>query len=45
MGMGITAENVAREWQQTRIEHEEFALSSHQKAASAQSNGLFQMKL
>jgi acetyl-CoA acyltransferase len=39
MGMGITAENVAREWQQTRIEHEEFALSSHQKAAIAQSNG------
>ncbi len=40
MGMGITAENVAREWQQTRIEHEEFALLSHQKAATAQSSGL-----
>jgi acetyl-CoA acyltransferase len=39
MSMGITAENVARDWGQTRIEHEEFALQSHQKAAEAQSNG------
>ena len=42
IGMGITAENVAKEWQQTRIEHEEFALLSHQKAASAQSNGFLE---
>jgi len=40
MGMGQTAENVASAWNQTRLQHEEFALSSHQKAASAQINGL-----
>ena len=40
IGMGVTAENVAQKWNQTRLEHEEFALSSHQKAFAAQSNGL-----
>ncbi len=40
IGMGQTAENVAKAWNQTRLQHEEFALLSHQKAASAQSNGL-----
>ena len=39
IGMGVTAENVAKKWNQTRLEHEEFALSSHQKAFAAQSNG------
>ena len=37
--MGVTAENVAKKWNQTRLEHEGFALSSHQKAFAAQSNG------
>ena len=41
IGMGITAENVAKKWNQTRLQHEKFALSSHYKAASAQTNGLF----
>ena len=40
IGMGQTAENVAKAWNQTRLQHEEFALLSHQKAASAQNNGL-----
>ena len=40
VGMGKTAENVAKAWNQTRLQHEEFALSSHKKAASAQSEGL-----
>jgi acetyl-CoA acyltransferase len=35
MGMGDTAENVARQWQITRGEQEEFALKSHQKATAA----------
>ncbi len=40
IGMGKTAENVAKAWNQTRLQHEEFALSSHKKASSAQINGL-----
>ena len=40
IGMGVTAENVAKKWNQTRLEHEEFTLLSHQKAFAAQSNGL-----
>ena len=39
MGMGDTAENVARQWQLTRAEQEAFALRSHQKAAAAQKEG------
>ena len=40
IGMGVTAENVAKKWNQTRKQHEQFALSSHHKPASAQTNGL-----
>ena len=39
MGMGDTAENVARQWQITRAEQDAFALKSHQKAAAAQKDG------
>ena len=39
MGMGDTAENVARRWQITRADQEAFAVHSHQKAAAAQSAG------
>jgi acetyl-CoA acyltransferase len=39
MGMGDTAENVARRWQITRADQEAFAVHSHQKAASAQASG------
>ncbi|MGH2340957.1 thiolase family protein [Segnochrobactraceae bacterium EtOH-i3] len=41
LGMGDTAENVARRWQITRGEQEEFALASHAKAAAAQAAGKF----
>ena len=41
MGMGETAENVARKWQIPRAEQEAFALKSQQKAAAAQKAGHF----
>lgn len=40
ISMGLTAENLANDYSITRLEQEEFALSSHQKALSAQSKGL-----
>ncbi|MBM3533925.1 MAG: thiolase family protein [Alphaproteobacteria bacterium] len=39
MSMGQTAENVARQYQITRSEQEEFAVGSHAKAAAAQAGG------
>ncbi len=39
--MGITAENVAKKYNLTRKEQQEFAISSHQKASNAQSKGNF----
>ncbi|HVI50713.1 MAG TPA: thiolase family protein [Candidatus Sulfotelmatobacter sp.] len=39
IGMGDTAENVAREWGIPRSEQEAFAVKSHQKAAAAQAAG------
>jgi acetyl-CoA acyltransferase len=39
--MGITAENVAKKFNLTRKEQQEFAISSHQKAFNAQSKGNF----
>jgi acetyl-CoA acyltransferase len=41
MGMGETAENVARKWQITRDQQEEFAVHSQQKAGRAQAEGRF----
>ncbi len=41
MGMGETAENVARKWQITRDQQEDFAVESHRKAARAQAEGKF----
>jgi acetyl-CoA acyltransferase len=40
-GMGITAENVAKQWQVTREEQDDFAVASHRKAAAAIASGLF----
>lgn len=40
-GMGITAENVNVKYGITRLEQDQFALESHQKAAKAQDNGWF----
>ncbi len=39
IGMGETAENVARRYQVTRADQEAFAVRSHQKAAAAQAAG------
>ena len=39
--MGNTAENVARQWQLTRDEQDEFALASQNKAEAAQKAGKF----
>jgi acetyl-CoA acyltransferase len=41
IGMGETAENVARDWQIPRREQEEFAVRSHRRAAAAQAEGRF----
>jgi acetyl-CoA acyltransferase len=41
MGMGETAENVARKWQIPRAEQEAFAVRSQHKAAAAQKAGRF----
>jgi acetyl-CoA acyltransferase len=40
-GMGITAENVARQWKVTREEQDAFAVASHQKASKAIAEGKF----
>lgn len=40
-GMGMTAENVARQWKVSREDQDAFALASHQKALAAQQAGEF----
>lgn len=45
MGMGQTAENVARKYQITRTEQEEFAVVSHQRAAAARAGGKFDAEI
>lgn len=41
MSMGITAENLAKKYEISRAEQEEFAAASHQKAAAAREAGKF----
>ena len=41
MGMGETAENLAKKYKIDRVTQEEFAVNSHAKAAEARSNGKF----
>ncbi len=41
IGMGETAENLAKKYEVTREEQEEFAVSSHKKAAAAAQGGKF----
>lgn len=43
--MGVAAENVARHYQITREKQDEFALSSHKKAISAQIDGRFKSEI
>jgi len=40
-GMGLTAENVAKQWKVSREAQDEFALNSHLKALKAQQSGEF----
>ncbi len=44
-GMGITAENVAVDWNISRIDQDEFALNSHKKAIHAISNGYYKEEI
>ncbi|MAQ64225.1 MAG: acetyl-CoA C-acyltransferase [Actinobacteria bacterium] len=39
--MGVTAENIAKQWKITRDQQDEFAFKSQQKASKAQKSGLF----
>ena len=43
--MGNTAENVAKQWQITRQQQDEFAVSSQQKAEAAQKAGRFKQEI
>lgn len=45
MGMGLTAEQVAQEFEVSRPAQDEFALRSHQKAARAQDAGKFKEEI
>jgi acetyl-CoA acetyltransferase family protein len=45
IGMGTTAEALAREFEITRQEQDAFALSSHQKAIAAQEKGLLKNEI
>ena len=44
-GMGITAENVARQWKVSREDQDAFAVASHQKAAKAIAAGGFKEEI
>lgn len=45
MNMGLTAENVAERYGVSRADQDAFAASSHQKAAKAQKDGLFDKEI
>ena len=42
---GVTAENVAREYQVTREEQDAFAVQSHQRACAAVEAGIFRNEI
>lgn len=44
-GMGITAENVAKQWKVSREDQDAFAVASHQKAAKAIADGNFKQEI
>ena len=44
-GMGITAENVAKQWKVTREEQDAFAVTSHKKAMAAIAAGNFKSEI
>ncbi|MBU6505133.1 MAG: acetyl-CoA C-acyltransferase [Betaproteobacteria bacterium] len=44
-GMGLTAENVAQQWNVTREDQDAYALQSHQRALAAQQSGAFAQEI
>ncbi|NJM10816.1 MAG: acetyl-CoA C-acyltransferase [Synechococcaceae cyanobacterium SM1_2_3] len=44
-GMGLTAENVAREWKISREDQDGFAMESHRRAAVAMAKGEFRQEI
>ena len=44
-GMGITAENVAKQWNISREQQDKFAAESHKKAVAAQTRGDFKAEI
>jgi acetyl-CoA acyltransferase len=44
-GMGITAENVAKQWKVSREDQDAFAVESHRKAAAATASGAFREEI
>ena len=44
-GMGITAENVAKEWNVTRLEQDEFAVESNKRASESIAKGYFKQEI
>jgi acetyl-CoA acyltransferase len=45
LGMGLTAENVAKQYEVSREDQDAFALRSHQRAAAAQAAGKFDAEI
>ncbi|HEX9076384.1 MAG TPA: acetyl-CoA C-acyltransferase [Anaerolineae bacterium] len=45
LGMGLTAENVAREYKVSREDQDKFSLRSHQRAIAAQDSGKFKNEI
>jgi acetyl-CoA acyltransferase len=45
LGMGLTAENVAKQWEVSREEQDAFSLRSHQRAAAAIAEGKFKEEI
>lgn len=45
LSMGLTAENVARDYHVTREDQDQFGLRSHQRAAAAQDSGKFKNEI
>jgi acetyl-CoA C-acetyltransferase len=43
--MGVTAENVARQWQITRQQQDQFAVASQNKASAARKDGVFKEEI
>ena len=43
--MGVTAENIAKKWQISRTDQDEFAAHSHNKAEAAIKNGVFEKEI